>query len=61
MPPAPVGELGSEPTTGAEGSEDPIGIPVPAIGVPGSLPSGEVVLSGGMVVPMPAWAKAGLL
>jgi hypothetical protein len=27
--------------------------------VPGLLPSGEVALSGGMVVPMPIWAKAG--
>jgi len=52
--------LGSELTTGAEGSEAPIGIPVPAIGVPGLVPSGEVALSGGIVVPMPTWANAGL-
>jgi hypothetical protein len=40
--------------------EGPIGIPVPATGVPGSLPSGEVAPSGGMVAPMPTWANTGL-
>jgi hypothetical protein len=33
---------------------------VPATGVPGSLPSGEVMLSGGVDVPMPSWANTGV-
>jgi hypothetical protein len=45
---------------GDEGTAAPIGIPVPAIGVPGSLPSGEVALIGGVVAPMPSWADTGL-
>jgi hypothetical protein len=51
--------VGNELTIGADWSVGPIGIPVPATGVPGLVPSGEVVLSGGMIVPMPAWAKTG--
>lgn len=35
-------------------------MPVPPAGVPGSLPSGDVALSGDTVVPMPTWANAGL-
>jgi hypothetical protein len=45
---------------GDEGTRAPIGIPVPATGAPGSLPSGEVALIGGVVVPMPTWADTGL-
>jgi hypothetical protein len=51
--------VGNELMIGADRSAGPIGIPVPATGVPGLVPSGEVVLSGGMVVPMLVWAKTG--
>lgn len=57
---APVEWLGSELTTGEGDAAGPIGMPVPVAGVPGSLPSGDVALSGGMAAPMPTWANAGL-
>jgi len=53
--------VGNELTIGADWSVGPIGIPVPATGVPGLVPSGEVAPSGGMIVPMPVWAKTGPL
>jgi hypothetical protein len=44
-----------------EGTAAPIEIPVPATGVPGSVPSGVVALRGGIVVPIPPCANTGLL
>jgi hypothetical protein len=57
---APVGYVGSGLTTGDGDTAAPIGSPVPAIGVPGSVPSGEVALSAGVELPSPIWANTGL-